>query len=526
MYCIKCGNEISENAVFCTKCGNRVAATSAPVMQPATAQVTEENKTVRRKRKRWPFVVLFSTLIVIILAVLIVLYVRSNSPQHRLQEQLDLGYRYLSELNYEKAVAAFEAAIEIDPKNVEAYLGLVDAYTGTGDSEGIIHTYKLAAENLGKNELKDIREAASDSIAEIIDDLISDGDYDSAKKLVYDLADIDPKRSEHILIHVIDYQNNDVNDPDDGDGGDDKVSDEGLELINSENYDEAISYYDELITDDPTNADPYIARAVIWLAMDDSISALRLLEDGIAAGADRGTLSLAEAYIRDNTIPVSSTGTVLEWDSDSTGTYYYDGWVNITFDEYGNKLKYEKHVGDISSYCIEYDLNGNAVYEDDESSYDRQTYWRTFNDAGELIYSRYDFYNSIFERVETTETYYSYKYDAMGRVVERYEDADTEFWKGTTYYEYDAAGNLINEKTINVNGDMLNYWSYQYDDRGNMIEDSGGPGGSRYTYDLMDMVLHIDWDAGVGGHHATTDYVNVYHFIGDIESYINTFYHA
>ena len=49
------------------------------------------------------------------------------------QEQYDLGVRYLSEGNYEEAIIAFTAAIEIDPKHPEAYIGLADAYIGTGD---------------------------------------------------------------------------------------------------------------------------------------------------------------------------------------------------------------------------------------------------------------------------------------------------------------------------------------------------------------------------------------------------------
>ena len=49
------------------------------------------------------------------------------------QEQYDLGVRYLSDGNYEEAIIAFTAAIEIDPKRAEAYLGLADAYIGTGD---------------------------------------------------------------------------------------------------------------------------------------------------------------------------------------------------------------------------------------------------------------------------------------------------------------------------------------------------------------------------------------------------------
>lgn len=44
------------------------------------------------------------------------------------QEQYDLGVRYLSEGNYEEAIIAFTTAIEIDPKNPTAYIGLADAY--------------------------------------------------------------------------------------------------------------------------------------------------------------------------------------------------------------------------------------------------------------------------------------------------------------------------------------------------------------------------------------------------------------
>ncbi len=49
------------------------------------------------------------------------------------QEQYDLGMRYLNEGNYEEAVIAFTAAIEIDAKRPEAYLGAADGYVGLGD---------------------------------------------------------------------------------------------------------------------------------------------------------------------------------------------------------------------------------------------------------------------------------------------------------------------------------------------------------------------------------------------------------
>ena len=51
------------------------------------------------------------------------------------QEQYELGVRYLTQGNYEEAILAFQAAIEIDPKRADAYLGLADVYTAMGDTE-------------------------------------------------------------------------------------------------------------------------------------------------------------------------------------------------------------------------------------------------------------------------------------------------------------------------------------------------------------------------------------------------------
>lgn len=58
----------------------------------------------------------------------------SGSPEElSWQEQYDMGVRYLSESNYEEAIVAFTAAIEIDPKQAPAYVGRGDAYIGLGE---------------------------------------------------------------------------------------------------------------------------------------------------------------------------------------------------------------------------------------------------------------------------------------------------------------------------------------------------------------------------------------------------------
>jgi tetratricopeptide (TPR) repeat protein len=60
------------------------------------------------------------------------------------QEQYDMGVRFLSESNYEEAVLAFTAAIEIDTKQPLAYVGRGDAYVGLGQYENAVPDYEQA----------------------------------------------------------------------------------------------------------------------------------------------------------------------------------------------------------------------------------------------------------------------------------------------------------------------------------------------------------------------------------------------
>ena len=69
-----------------------------------------------------------------ILAALLLLSLIACGAKDPWQEQYDLGMRYLNEGNYQEAVIAFEAAIEIDPNRVEAYSGLSNTYMAMGES--------------------------------------------------------------------------------------------------------------------------------------------------------------------------------------------------------------------------------------------------------------------------------------------------------------------------------------------------------------------------------------------------------
>ena len=100
------------------------------------------------------------------------------------QEQYDLGVRYLSEGDYEQAIIAFTAAIEIDPKRTEAYLGRASAYIGSGETEK-----NLAAALADYEAVLTLDEGCADAWLGLADVYIRQGDYDKATEVLREALD-------------------------------------------------------------------------------------------------------------------------------------------------------------------------------------------------------------------------------------------------------------------------------------------------------------------------------------------------
>lgn len=77
------------------------------------------------------------------------------------QEQYDLGVQYLSVGNYEEAIIAFTAAIEIEPRKSESYFGLSDCYIAKEDYFQAIQILENCRKDLGIS-------AASEKIEEML----------------------------------------------------------------------------------------------------------------------------------------------------------------------------------------------------------------------------------------------------------------------------------------------------------------------------------------------------------------------
>ena len=87
-------------------------------------------------------------------AAILIAVIWKNSPEQRSAKQLQLGNRYLEEMDYEQAKIAFEEVIAIDPSNTEAYLGAAVAYAGLEDYEGAVAVLKKGYEQTGDESLK------------------------------------------------------------------------------------------------------------------------------------------------------------------------------------------------------------------------------------------------------------------------------------------------------------------------------------------------------------------------------------
>ena len=100
-----------------------------------------------------------------LLALFLGLTACGKSTEAKWQEQYDLGMKYLSEGNYEEAVIAFAAAIEIEPKSADAYLALADVYEAQGDTESLQAILEQGLEATGDAEISGMAGGAEQNAA-------------------------------------------------------------------------------------------------------------------------------------------------------------------------------------------------------------------------------------------------------------------------------------------------------------------------------------------------------------------------
>lgn len=337
---------------------------------------------------------------------------QSDSPAATWQDQYDLGLRYLSEGNYQEAILAFTAAIEIDPKQADLYIGRAQAYVLSGET-----AENLAAAQADFDLVIQMDATKADAWLGLADVYIRMGNIDKALE---------------VLTEGLSKT-----------GNDSAIADKIAEMESG------------TVTDSVGN----LRRKSSY---DGSGSLLWYQTFTYTAGGEQATAASYDAA-------GNQTGYVeLEYDANgnqTVGFFYRNadgelGKIEFEYDAAGNNTKAVWFMSDgqgrewPETYLYTYDDNGNCVKEEyysAEGVLDFITHYE-YNAAGHILQS------NIFTADGTLYSYDLYEYDAEENLsaISSYFDFDGEMTmehrivylyneqgEEVGMEEYDGAGNLI-----------------------------------------------------------------------------------
>lgn len=97
-------------------------------------------------------------IVIAVIAIIVAALCIDFTPQERadVSSLMSTAQKYLVENQYEQAIAEFNKVIEIEPKNVDAYLGLAEAYVGIGDTGKAVEILEKGYEITGDERLKEM----------------------------------------------------------------------------------------------------------------------------------------------------------------------------------------------------------------------------------------------------------------------------------------------------------------------------------------------------------------------------------
>ena len=188
----------------------------------------EEQNLTAKKKKKWLLPTIITAIIIIAALVITLIY---NLPANRCDRQLALAEKHMSELNYEAAVLAYKAAIEIDPKNVEAYYGAVEAYNLLNNTDDMIVMYEQSLAMI--SELDEQEKAASIEYVDKIY-LTASSVYPDYTQMInsFNQYNIDESYIKASTQNYLNIAN---------------------DLTDSNNYSEALDIYEEILKNDSNN---------------------------------------------------------------------------------------------------------------------------------------------------------------------------------------------------------------------------------------------------------------------------------
>ena len=116
--------------------------------------------------------------ILAVVVLMLALFTACTSKAAKAVEKVELGQKYLTELNYTEAVASFTEAIGLDPENIPAYMGRAEAYVALKQYDDAKADYTTAIEKtaeqpymqaeayIGRAEVNELTTANEDALSD------------------------------------------------------------------------------------------------------------------------------------------------------------------------------------------------------------------------------------------------------------------------------------------------------------------------------------------------------------------------
>lgn len=104
------------------------------------------------KKKLWIVICVIAG-VVFVAGIAVAFFAVSSNSKNKFDRHMEMAVRYVEGLEYERAIAEYESAIEIDPNNIKSYQALAELYVQAGDYESATEILNRGIERTESGEL-------------------------------------------------------------------------------------------------------------------------------------------------------------------------------------------------------------------------------------------------------------------------------------------------------------------------------------------------------------------------------------